>query len=488
MRVMPVENVEAAIELAVELKRRGEYDWFRGQTRAWHPASSLERKLKDGTTTQESYIAEVQAFIAWAAAVPELAYITQDGGEDAACAILQHHGMPTQYIDFTTEPSIAGFFSADALEAPEPGTESVIYCLQTQDLLSFYEDWKKAINPELQLEAVSIDVSNLWRLQAQHGCFIYANHAWYKIYDLDRIVFPWTGYPAYPQRDQIYPVHKSPLERRLDEYLSVRRRREGMVRARQMLQNSPVAWIQVTEEGDNATGSTAQHPAKWPEPLLAQWTRHAIERYDATVVPQMPLHLRTGPGTPPVGKQVSVAIGSMLRKESGLRGRAIDWRFSGLPHDAWATPLSDATRTLWNGLRALPASDEDIACALGTLVELCFAQATDSTEAAAAKVFEMPLYLEFGTRASVVSRGYCDSGALREAVSSHWEQALSQLSGGDESDVAMSRLLSNSKPNQVFEFDLFARVFVRQIVPSQVALGRDPVIFNPAELSDFGLP
>ncbi len=481
--------MEAAIELAADLKARGEYDWFRGQVQCWPPASTLERRLREGSITQDSYIADLGAFIDWAATVPELAYVTQVGGEDAACAILQHHGTPTQYIDFTTEPSIAGFFSADALDAPQPGTESVIYCLQTQDLLRFYEDWKE-IQPELQLEAVSIDVSNLWRLQAQHGCFIYANHPWYTIYDLDRIVFPWTGYPAYPQRDQIYPAHKSPLERRLDEYLSVRRRREGLMHARELLRDSPVAWITVTEEAEDTTPVAGQQPAKWPQELLARWTQHAIERFDTTVGPQISLHLRAGPNTPTVGKQVSVAIASMLRKESGLRGRAIDWRFSGSPHAALMATLSEASRTLWNGLRCLPVSDEDLAYALGTLAELYYAKVDGAArwdEQAAGLVFKAPLYVEFANGASVVSRGYCDSVAMREAVSSHWEQALAQ--GSDAGDVTMTRLLLlNNKPNQVFEFEAFARVFARQIVPSQVALGRDPVLFNPAELSVFGLP
>lgn len=490
MRVFNVENVEAAIELAAALKGQGRYDWFRGQVEGWNPASSLERKLTDGTTTQESYIAEVKAFMRWASNVPELAYLTRDGGEDAACAILQHHGMPTQYIDFTTEPSVAGFFSADAPLAPPPGTKSMILCLQTRDLLNFYEGWK-TLKPELQLEAVSVDVANLWRLQAQRGCFIYANHPWYKIYDLDRIVFPWTGYPAYPQREQIYPAHKSALERRLDEYVSVKRRREGTARAREMMRDGPVVWIDYTEQSDNSAPAAAQVVEQWSQRQLMHWTQHAIERYDTTIGSQRLLHLREGPGVPPMGVQVSVALASILRKESGLRNYAVDWSFIGLPDVALAASLSKASRTLWNGLRCLPASDQDLANAFGTLVALYVARGAQSVireQETVELVFTAPIYVEFATRASVVSRGYCASDSLLEAVSSHWQQAHAQAPGGGMDHVTPSRLLSNNKPSQVFEFERFARVFVRQIVPSQIVLRRDPVIFNPAELSVFGLP
>jgi FRG domain len=47
---------------------------------------------------------------------------------------IQHDGIPTNCIDFTTDPAVAGFFAADTKAPPTEGM-SCIYCLDTKNLL-----------------------------------------------------------------------------------------------------------------------------------------------------------------------------------------------------------------------------------------------------------------------------------------------------------------------------------------------------------------
>ena len=101
----------------------------------------------------------------WAAGTPQLAYLSEGANADALFAILQHYGFPTNYVDFTTDPAVAGFFSADCVTPPKDAGDSVIYCLDTDDLRDFYADFDEDPETEkFKAAPVSIDVSNLWRL------------------------------------------------------------------------------------------------------------------------------------------------------------------------------------------------------------------------------------------------------------------------------------------------------------------------------------
>src|ERR1044071_2784803 len=209
-----VRDVDEAIELALKLRSEKPYDLFRGQVRSeWKPYTSLMRLLLRDPGALEGAQAQIIRFSLWLGGTPGLAEIAET--DDAALAVAQHYGIPTHFLDFTTDPAVAGFFAADT-QAPEPGIESCIYCLNSSDLLSLWDTIRKVQGkagievPEL--EVVRPDVSNLWRLQAQSGAFLYAPTNWDVHYPMDRILFPYTGYPSYPTKQDIYPERKSQLE------------------------------------------------------------------------------------------------------------------------------------------------------------------------------------------------------------------------------------------------------------------------------------
>jgi len=43
-------------------------------------------------------------------------------------------------------------------------------------------------------------------------------------------------------------------------------------------------------------------------------------------------------------------------------------------------------------------------------------------------------------------------------------------------------------PALLFEFNRFVDLFVSELIPSQLALGRQPTLFNPAAVTRFGNP
>lgn len=501
METMRVANVEAAIQLATQLKREGRYDWFRGQVRCWPLQTSLHRKLAGDGEAHAAYVERLGRFMDWAAGTPQLAYLSEGANADALFAILQHYGFPTNYVDFTTDPAVAGFFSADCVTPPKDAGDSVIYCLDTDDLRDFYADFDEDPETEkFKAAPVSIDVSNLWRLQAQGGYFLFINHDLEALYGpLDRIVFPWTGYPAYPPREQIYPVHKSALEQLLDQYFFVEKSVEESRRFFETIAGLKRAGAKIGMALTTARpeGYLAEHfsvPLEplpgWAPDLLVDWRQPRSEPFGATVGRFQKIVLRDDPGAPTAAEQVEGAILSALSRDAGLRGQAVEWMFSGATGPLASDGFAGAFRAGWNGLRALPYADEDIATALGSLVALwsdADCRSADGHIVAAAFRRRWPdaREVEFATADGAYSKGWCSDAGLLAAIDESWKARLTDRS---EAVTVWRALQLTQHPNLLFDFGRFARLFCRYIVPSQLAGGRSLTLFNPADLWRLGLP
>lgn len=131
--VYEAETIDQAVELAETLKARGAYDWFRGQNEPWPPHSSLFRILRQGNQRSISQAeTQITEFKKWLHQTPGLESVAAD--PHAVFCIAQHYGIPTFYIDFTTEPGIAAFFACDSQRPMSAEAKRCIYCLNTQDL------------------------------------------------------------------------------------------------------------------------------------------------------------------------------------------------------------------------------------------------------------------------------------------------------------------------------------------------------------------
>src|SRR5688572_14791455 len=98
-------SLKEAIELCEQYKKDGTYNWFRGQVRDFRPLNpSL---IRVDAARKEKIKEKLNRFGGWAINEPALKRYHRD--YDALFAIAQHHGLPTLYMDFTTEPKVAGF-------------------------------------------------------------------------------------------------------------------------------------------------------------------------------------------------------------------------------------------------------------------------------------------------------------------------------------------------------------------------------------------
>jgi hypothetical protein len=101
-----VDSQARAFDLAIQFQQEHRFDWFRGQTKNWPLKPSFARLDED---RRERALEKAERFSLWAKTTPGLEPIAANN--DHLIAVAQHYGLPTSFIDFTTDPRVAAFFS-----------------------------------------------------------------------------------------------------------------------------------------------------------------------------------------------------------------------------------------------------------------------------------------------------------------------------------------------------------------------------------------
>jgi hypothetical protein len=501
-------NVDAAIELAGQLKAEGKYDWFRGQVKPWPPYSSAVRlRLTNEGSWQEQGRNRLLRFVVWLQSTPGLQHLVQT--RDAVFAIAQHYGIPTDYIDFTTDPSVAGYFACDT-KSPEAGVQSCIYCLKTEDLKDLWamitEAVKSTEGTEIpEIECVSIEVPNLWRLEAQKGAFLYCPTNWDVHYPMDRILFPYTGYPASPTHDDIYPRRKSQLEILLDQYFMNEKLLLANKEMRTIfdnLDNPNKRWIDQPDVPNRVhaqffEGGSVPPLQLWTAANLERWLRVEPERLNEVTGTTLRLAVRLDGPSEQIKSRVSSGILRILKSHSSVRDKSVHWLLSD-PNQTnrfFDNDLMQALHWIWDGMRLLPYADLDISEAMAACVALYHlgfhkAGLNNAALDIATKLFgSNALRLEFGAPDGSYSQGYARIDDLQNAIR---EDMTSRLlpEYRTEFGTNLRKLLQIIQaPERTFDFDRLASIFARQIIPTQVlSRSGNAVFFSPARLDTLGLP
>lgn len=519
MAIHRVASLREAVALAESLKAEGTYDLFRGQARDHPPRPSLARILQ---SRDEARIARarrrLELFERWLGDTPELAYLQEPGREHDFMAVAQHYGIPTYFLDFTTEPAIAGFFAADTKEPPTD-QQSCIYLLDSNELRDVWDTLKDVEEREgAFIELVTIDVTNLWRLQAQRGVFVATNYNWEVDFPLDRIVFPYTGYPDAPTPEEIYPIDKSPLEQLLDQHFAVEGATYASEELRAMIeelqrQGKSASWGTWAAFEDGMYAPAFKQPSdvrplpSWSETRLEAWRTYLDEDYHTTVGAGADVRVELRDPSM-IGAEVHNAVVAMLgagrsgeaearadgraaKRSIGPRERAVSWSVEGLPEGLGSDALDELLRLAWNGMRRLPYSDHQLATALGTVARLAAGEVNKGTvikeHVRFPELFDDGIQLELGYADGSGSRAYVSSRRLGDAMRQDLRALLvpeHQTLADNPRDVF--RVLYN--PRLLFDFESLQELFVESLIPSQVVLHRKPVLFNPAQLIRLGLP
>lgn len=495
-RLHRVSSVNEAVALAETFQREGTHDWFRGQVSNWPLASTFGRLRANRRAAATERIVQFERWVRMTPGLESLA-----ANIDSMAAVAQHYGLKTNFIDFTTEPRVAGFFASNG--KPKKGMESCIICLNTSDLKDFWKIMPSHYPPP---EFLSLDVPNLWRLEAQHGTFLFCPYGNFEyIYDLDRIVFPYTGPISSPTPEEMYP-RKSSLEILLDQFFMTVILSEGARRLESMKVPFKVHHIEPTDYDTEAIkiGGIPAHDS-WASSNLEPWLKQESEKLSATATSEKWTLRITHEVTPELLHQMihrTVVEGFVATPNA--RKKLVRWMIeTDFPVPRSQTEsLSRALQWLWDGLRLMPYENEDVSKGIANCVTLWFSRLrVDSQsrepwlDAACASVGES-IQVEFGANDGSYSRAYVSKqdllGAVRQDIEFYFaEQFRRSLTGN-----MIGLLQVVPAADRLFNFHKLARLFAQQIAPSQVLVRfagdakrpTNPVFFSPARLRVIGLP
>jgi len=215
-RIFSADDAHVALEFVQWKLKEGAYQYFRGQEDScWRPSPSWSRIPEQVRHSAEE---RVSLFLDYTRRIALNAGIVYS--DDALIAIAQHYGLPTTFLDLTTDPIVAALFACPP-DTRHGNAKSAIFLYSD----TMIREWQKRIEAwsgSDRLELIRIDVSNLWRLQAQRGLFLYVG-----VTNLcDNFMPDWIEFPHPTSglRDSnynLYPVQKSPLELQIDLFFDL---------------------------------------------------------------------------------------------------------------------------------------------------------------------------------------------------------------------------------------------------------------------------
>lgn len=497
-----VDSIDDAFALANEWGKSGECDWFRGQAKPWALISSMSRLDKESRKTGLERLKHYGRWLEWSKGLDTLRT-----SADAALAVAQHYGLPTNLIDFTSDINVAAFFATHGQNQRE-GERACLICIDSKTYVKNINFHAMAQGTQ-KVAAISLHIPDLWRIQAQRGSFLempYANIETF--YPTRRILFPFRAPWPFPPQDHIYPIQKSDLELQLDDFFELERlqrtHRETMEWLDSLrMDKSTIGKIWLREP----TGfrpkyvdiQKVEQLPRWPSEDVAAWLREPDEGWsdvmDYAVVRISLADL--GPDLDLEGALYAITM-SAIRAEPNLRCR--HWQFQILDpaktfHLMELERMEQLWAHLWDGMRRLPFSIEQIGCTLSRVLwlELLIDRKPLYDGRGWKGVFEsvipdlqkLELGMPSGTGGSAFLPRQSFVNGLRPEVA---ECLLPEFTHFIDQPEKLLQVIT--APEILFELGVLAGLFSEHLIPTQAIIyGLDqPLIFNPARLKVIGPP
>jgi len=487
MATIEAQDVEEAVAVCATLQKAGRYDWFRGQTRDWPLRSSF---IRLDSEQREEGLRQTARFDYWVKRTYGLEPLVLN--PDMAVAAAQHYGLPTNFIDFTTDPIAAGFFASTEPDQVHDNDEhSCILCLNTVDLENF---WKSMPQKFRKPEFITLTVPNLWRLEAQSGVFLFCPYTDFEhIYTLDRIIFPPTKLTGGIPEHGYSPERKSPLELQLDQFFMNETLMEGNAAASSIFKK--VYFVPGLPGRCNplifAGGDLPIHES-WNSDSIEPWLEERTTHLSELVAINLSLEVSDSPDE--ARNAFRSKMETMLNEDPTLRSKLVKftYSFAAPPQGVSSERNITSAARLWEGLRRLPFTDEEIATGLGNCLALQLwwsKPGLEEIEAAANTCFGDSLEVALGAPDGSHATAYVEEDALLGCVRSDISTFLVPETEEEVEGSIIGLVLGCSDPTRLFDFRPLASLFATQICPVQVITRRDmAVYYSPACLDSFGLP
>jgi hypothetical protein len=535
MKILRADSIDDAVRYARQCQAEGEFDLFRGQVRRRPLVPTLLRldpeSAQQAATRMEMFLHWVENTSLAHRMLPDL---------PSCVAVAQHYGLPTRLLDVTRDPRIAGFFASHTASPPEGAVDSCIFCFNSgrvkRAMAKLRADAIAAGFEEDDVELpflLDIDVQNLWRLQAQRGAFLVVPLSLEnpeellieRMLDVTCVVFPYSGPLAGVEQRWVYPNRKSALEVLLDEFFE----REALAEHQAEMRAAGVTVIDAAKAQEMAAsidfaalgfrkevvdvlklqdrgaecfrgGEVPPADESWLDPeVVGPWVNVDAETFhDAYSEQEFVLRAGKAPNLDALEVACVARVRKALAAGKVPRNRTVHWRLiSGAGAEVAAPTLDDelpnperatAGRWIelaWDGMRALPYSDEELSIAIGRIAA-GLAWIGRGKSPWGGDFLAIDLVTETG--GDPMTR--LPQAAFRESLRLDLWLLL---------DPAWQHLIDDPKllvmavpsPQLLFDFDSWRRLFAAYLIPSQVLMcaqgGSHWVIYNPVLLKGFRL-
>jgi hypothetical protein len=481
-----VSNQDEAIKLAKKFSVSGKYNLFRGQAQNWNVTPSSARLSKEDF---EEGIEKLKRLYSFFETSENL--IKYQSNIDWFFAVAQHYGLPTNYIDFTTNYEVATYFATNS-KSNRIGKESVIVCLNEDDFNDFVHLTKslyekhKVIAPYL----CKIDVHNLWRLQSQEGLFLftpYSNIEFY--YDFDRILFPFEKPYDKIERNQIYPENKSELEIHLDYYFNREERLIGQKRFRNFTKEMKIAVHTMPDFRIEKFLRINEHHKSWKSENFSKWRYAFLENWKSLDI-QIAINLKLPKDTNSYREfsklilQIFDNVDKKLKRNRKLIF-TIDLNGNDKSFNDLSQRIEKSCSRIWDGTRNLPFTKPEI---YNIIKDYIFFEYYEYIfEKAYCIENEELVVLELTNRYHSMTRCYATKRKLEKAFRNDIEDVLIEEFKGD---ISSRVLLNVNVPQIIFDFEKLLSLFKEEMIAYQVLYNSEkvnPVIFySPTELNILG--
>jgi hypothetical protein len=350
-------------------------------------------------------------------------------------------------------------------------------------------------------EFLELDVPNLWRLEAQFGVFLFCpyNH-FERIYDLDKIIFPYTGTVSSPTHDDVYPKRKSSLEILLDQFFMNEKLIKGTNWIRNNITNA--SYLTIEERKENWSHDiVVNEPSvldSWSSNILRLWIDTPREKIgsastDTEITINIDINKSPRANFADIYQQIKDSMSRLPKPTEKLIGWKVQ---AGSFDEKYKNFLDLSAKRVWDGLRILPYDLDDIMIGLSNCVTLgtiwSTANKSDNSngwQVCASFVFGKSIEVEFGANDGSYSRGYASQQSLLSSVRDDFLSLVAPKYQSQIEGNITGTFQAIQTPDRLFEFGKLTKVFAHELVSTQVLMrGDNAIFFSPARLTAFGLP
>ena len=498
------DSVKDAMAVALRMKDEEGYDLFRGQQCAWPVVSSFRRLNLNEQSEAKS---RLNQFINWAQQEPAL--LQYGFSSDQAIAVAQHYGIPTTFLDFTTDIEVARYFAIEHCIGLDDNYDrqpelSCIVAIKSDHVKTWVKERFQQAGQFLGSELLELDVPNLWRLEAQSGVFLVDDVL------LDNYPFVYLLFPASistedsRDRSSVYPDERSDLELILDQWFLHERASAGTRHIQEEFERAGVAFNRLDMDSTDGIGlkdiiRPEPHPS-WSGG--GDWLREA-ERFDV-VQPRpnevLTIALSSGVDLEAVRSRVTELL--PLDSLVDLRTRSVLWHcvVDGTAHPS----TSEKLRRQWDALRIDGYSELQIVESFIMSISLASLQlglidgwpkydgslGVGEDIEPLTRLFDCDLLVEVtglvGYSRAVVSATALHS-AVRDDIDRYLPADLYEHTGPSPAERMKQLLTGIHRPSLLFDFHRFADLYVRQVIPMSVIFRPDLPLYPVLHLETFGL-